>query len=261
MNSGSVTITVATLNLRNTADRWPERERLVIDQLLALHPDVIGLQEVRRTARQGLAIARALNARLERGSAPYTLVMRHKTGLRRFWEGIAVLSRLPVLDDEWLDLRGGSRVAQRAALALPGGEVLHFYNTHLPHAARAELLRAEQVGRLLGWMEEWAGQPQVLVGDFNAGPRSPEIGVLRPRLRSAYAVVHGAEPERTFPTPLRPTVARPAVLDFIFVNDLVGVHDARLAFDQPSAEDGGLMASDHYGLAARISILGSAGSS
>ena len=36
---------VATLNLRNIADRWPERIPLLIADMAALQPDMIGLQE------------------------------------------------------------------------------------------------------------------------------------------------------------------------------------------------------------------------
>ena len=36
---------VATLNLRNIADRWPERIPLLLSDMAALQPDLIGLQE------------------------------------------------------------------------------------------------------------------------------------------------------------------------------------------------------------------------
>ena len=36
---------VATLNLRNIADRWPERLPLLLADMAALQPDLIGLQE------------------------------------------------------------------------------------------------------------------------------------------------------------------------------------------------------------------------
>ena len=37
---------VATLNIRNLADRWNERLPLLLRDFAALQPDVIGLQEV-----------------------------------------------------------------------------------------------------------------------------------------------------------------------------------------------------------------------
>ncbi|HEY8489599.1 MAG TPA: hypothetical protein VIO14_01270, partial [Dehalococcoidia bacterium] len=75
------------------------------------------------------------------------------------------------------------------------------------------------------------------------------------RLRSAYAAVHGREPPATFPTPLsREWGEFSVVIDYIFVNDLVTVHDAWVAFDRVSAEDPRLAPSDHYGLAATVSV-------
>src|SRR5258708_1196095 len=43
--AGGAPLHVATLNLRNIADRWPERIPLLIADMAALQPDLIGLQE------------------------------------------------------------------------------------------------------------------------------------------------------------------------------------------------------------------------
>ena len=62
---------VATLNLRNIADRWPERIPLLLGDMAALQPDLIGLQECVFAVEQDpsgsarartLAYARALGA-------------------------------------------------------------------------------------------------------------------------------------------------------------------------------------------------------
>jgi len=44
------------------------------------------------------------------------------------------------------------------------------------------------------------------------------------------------------------------VLDYIFVSDGVEVHDARVVFDQVDPVDEHLVASDHFGLAATVSV-------
>ena len=57
------------------------------------------------------------------------------------------------------------------------------------------------------------------------------------------------------PTPLRTTGAGPgAVIDYIFVNRLIEVHDAWVSFDRLDPQDTRLCASDHFGLAARVSL-------
>jgi endonuclease/exonuclease/phosphatase family metal-dependent hydrolase len=241
--AGSAVVVVATLNVRHTADRWRERAPLLVEQLVALDPDVIGLQEVRRFPDQARWIAREAGRR--RPTAPgWDVLAAPKSGARWFWEGLAVLSRPPVTSGARLRLGEQSRVAQRVTVVLADGRALDVYNVHLADGA-AEL-RTAQVRRLLAWMDQRPGLPQVLVGDFNSRPRSAPLQLVTARLRSAYALVHGSEPSRT--------VHSGGVLDYIFVNDRVVVHDAWVAFDMPSTEDRALLPSDHLGLAAALSL-------
>lgn len=247
---------MATLNLRNTSDRWKERAPLLMEQLIELRPDVIGLQEIRVPADQGHWIVERANERLREGDE-YRLFQTNKTGLSGMTEGIGIMTCLPMDAEESLDLQGGSRVAQRAHLALPSGGGLWFYNTHLHHERDAHDLRESQARLILEWMTAHGRAPQVLVGDMNAQPDSPAIRLLRTRLRSAYDVVHGREPDQTSPAPLSEHWGkRSQVIDYIFVNEHVAVHDARLTFDRTDPADPRLSASDHYGLAAEISVSG-----
>ena len=246
--AGPLRIRVGTLNCRNTTDRWRARKPLLVRQLVALQPDVIGLQELRRFPSQARAIARGARA----GDLVLDQFRSYKTGLYGLWEGVAVLSRLPVLDRAKLRLGGQNRVAQRVTVAAGDG-LLELYNTHL--ASEGEEVRTRQAERLLEWMAERSSLPQVLVGDFNARPTAPSIRLLADQLRSAYALVHGQEPEKTVPTPLRVgATGKGSVLDFIFVNPLVDVHDASRTFEEADPADENLVASDHYGLVATISV-------
>jgi len=243
------TVRVATLNCRNTVDRWHLRRTLLVRQLVDLQPDVIGLQEVRTLPDQAAWIAGRA------GSPPYRRYRARKAGLAGLWEGIAVLSRLPVVDTGSLDLGGQRRVAQRLTVSRPEGGVLEVYNAHLVSGDEPE--RHRQAIRLLAWMDEHPGVPQVLVGDFNATPAMASIQLLANRLRSAHVAVHGAEPPRTLPTPLRAGASASGaglVMDYIFVNGMLDVHDARLVFDEVDPRHPGLAASDHYGLTATVSV-------
>ena len=245
---GPLRIRVGTLNCRNTADRWKARKPLLVRQLVALQPDVIGLQELRRLPSQARAIATGARA----GDLVLDQFHSYKTGLYGLWEGIAILSRLPVLERAKLKLGGQNRVAQRVTVAAGDG-LLELYNVHL--ASEGEEVRTRQAQRLLEWMAERSSLPQVLVGDFNARPTAPSIRLLADQLRSAYAMVHGEEPEKTVPTPLRVgATGRGSVLDFIFVNPLVEVHEARRTFEEADPADQHLVASDHYGLLATVSL-------
>jgi endonuclease/exonuclease/phosphatase family metal-dependent hydrolase len=259
MGRDDTAVRVATLNLRNTADRWPARRDLLVRQLVALAPEVIGVQELRMVPDQARWITAEV-ARRSAGRLVYRCHRRPKAGAAGLWEGIGVLSRLPVVSTAWLDLRARAalragwtaqgRVAQRVTVRATGGGTLDVYNAHL--GLGGEALRSAQARRILEWMEGRRPGPAVLLGDLNARPGSPTIELLSGHLRSAHVVVHGCEPPRTVPTPLRAGAAGDgSVLDYVFVNDMVDVADARMAFDEV---DGTLCASDHYGLVVDLSI-------
>lgn len=239
---------VATLNLRNTADRWPARRGLLVRQLVALAPEVLAVQELRVLPDQSRWITGEV-ARASAGRLRYRSYRRPKAGAAGMWEGIGVLSRVPVVSTAWLDLGTDRRVAQRVTVRT-GHRDLDVYNAHL--GLGGEVLRSGQAQRLLDWMDGRRRGPAVLMGDLNARPGSPTIELLSRRLRSAHVAVHGCEPPRTVPTPLRAVAAAGSVLDYVFVNDLVEVDDARLAFDEV---EGSLCASDHYGLLADVAPL------
>ena len=242
---------VATLNLRNTADRWRQRRLLLVRQLVDLSPDIMGVQELRMFPDQASWIVEEV-ARRTGGQLRYRAYRRAKTGLGGLWEGIGVLSRAPVVATAWLDLGADRRVAQRVTVRTPDGGLLDVYNTHL--GLGGEVLRTAQARRILEWMDRRPPVPAVLMGDLNARPGSPTIELLSSRLRSAHLELHGSEPDRTVPTPLR---RRPAsegsVLDYVFVNHLLGVDAARVAFDEADPCDATLCASDHYGLSVTVS--------
>jgi endonuclease/exonuclease/phosphatase family metal-dependent hydrolase len=243
-------VRIATLNLRNTADRWPQRRNLLVRQLVELAPDVMGVQELRMVPDQARWIAREVE-RLSRGHLRYRRYRKAKTGLAGVWEGIGVLTTLPVVATAWLDLGAQARVAQRVTVRMSQGGLLDVYNTHL--GLGGEVLRTAQAQRIVHWMDHRPPLPAVLIGDFNARPGSPTIEFLSRRLRSAHFVVHGHEPTRTVPTPLRRwATGEGSVLDYVFVNDLLEVHDAGIVFDECDPDDPTLVASDHYGLSVTV---------
>jgi len=243
-------VRIATLNVRNTADRWPERRNLLVRQLVELAPEVIGVQELRIVPDQARWIAGEVE-RLSGGRLRYRRYRETKTGLAGLWEGIGVLAAVPVVATAWLDLGAQARVAQRVTVRMPEGGLLDVYNTHL--GLGGEVVRVAQAQRIVDWMDRRPPLPAVLMGDFNARPGSPTIELLSRHLRSAHFAVHGHEPARTVPTPLRlGSTGEGSVLDYVFVNDLLEVHDAWITFDECDPDDPTLAASDHYGLSVTV---------
>jgi endonuclease/exonuclease/phosphatase family metal-dependent hydrolase len=249
MGRDDTAVRVATLNLRNTADRWWARRRLLVGQLVALAPDVIAVQELRMVPDQCRWIVREV-ARASGGQLAFRFHRRPKTGLAGLWEGIGVLSQVPVVSTAWRDLGAQARVVQLVTVRTPEGGELDVYNAHL--GVGGEALRSAQAQRILDWIDDRRPRPAIVLGDLNARPGSPTIELLGSRLRSAHLAHHGCEPARTAPTPLRRHyTGEGAVLDYVLVNDRVVVHDARVAFDET---EGTLYASDHYGLVVDLTV-------
>ena len=242
---------VATLNLRNIADRWPERISLLLADMAALQPDLIGLQECVFAVQQDRLLGAAGEGRYES---------------RRGWAGRpeygnAILGKAPLIlgDGDRLDL-GRNRSVLRVPVSLPGGGSLHFVVTHLHHLVPDEAVREEQAIQLSEWLRP-DSQPLIVVGDFNAEPVEAAYKVMEEAgFRSAFAEANGAEPPVTWPSgiqaPGMDADGDPGCLDYIWVRGDITVESCSLAFDRPAVDDATLFPSDHFGLAARMRIGG-----
>jgi endonuclease/exonuclease/phosphatase family metal-dependent hydrolase len=242
-------LTVATLNIRNIADRWPERIPLLLADMAALQPDLLGLQECVFAVQQDRILGAAGEARYES---------------RRGWAGRpeygnAVLGKAPLQlgDGERLDL-GRNRSALRVPVSGQAGAALHFVVTHLHHLVPDEAVREEQAIQVVEWLRPDPG-PLVVVGDFNAKPQEPAYRVmLDAGFRSAFALANGAEPAATWPSgiqaPGMDTDGEPGCLDYIWVRGGITVEASSLAFDRPAIDDATLYPSDHLGLQARVRV-------
>lgn len=242
---------VATLNLRNIADRWNERLPLLLTDMAALQPDLIGLQECVFAMQQDRILGAAGEGRYES---------------RRGWAnrpeyGNAILGREPLAlgAGDRLELSRG-RSALRVPVSLPSGTRLDFVVTHLHHEVADAQVRAEQAEVVIAWLGAIPG-PLVVVGDFNADPTEPAYRLmLEAGFRSASAEANGAEPPVTWPSgiqaPGMDLDGNPSCLDYIWLRGPITVDSCRLAFDRPAVDDPTLFPSDHFGLSARVRIGG-----
>lgn len=246
-------VTVATLNLFNRMGDWDSRAPLVVDQLEALSPDVIGFQEVDLNLDQGMWISRQINLRLPGDVNHYRIKHAASPGKRASVFGIATLARIPFVEHEVVDLMTFERMAQRMLFDVEGQPFL-FVNLHLHHPPEAVQERAEQIEYLLAWLDRDARSlPTVIAGDFNAYVGEPGVALLKSRYRSAHEAVHGGEPEKTWPTPVNTFDDSPhGTLDYIFVSDHFAIEDAGVTFDVSAEDNSDLYPSDHLGLFARL---------
>jgi endonuclease/exonuclease/phosphatase family metal-dependent hydrolase len=242
---------VATLNIRNLADRWPERLTLLLADMAALQPDLLGLQEVVYVMQQDRLIGAAGEGRYE--------AIRGWAGRPEYGNSLLVRAPLAGRAVDRLDL-GLNRSAIRTVIDLPNGSTVLVVVTHLHHPGAEEDARAEQTTALVDWLAEApTADATIAMGDFNADPGEPTYARMRAAgFRSAYAEANGSDPEVTWPSglqaPALDTDGIPECLDYIWLRGEVRVTTARLAFDRPDPEDPTLYPSDHIGISAMLEI-------
>jgi endonuclease/exonuclease/phosphatase family metal-dependent hydrolase len=241
------TLVIATLNIRNIADRWDERLPLLLADMAALQPDLIGLQECVFAAQQD----RLLGAS---GAGHYEV---HRAWAGRPEYGNSLLVKAPRTGRDAARLELGRN---RSALRVLVGD-LAMVVTHLHHVPADEAAREEQARALVTWLDE-LGDPAggtVVVGDFNAEPVEATYRVMEDGgFRSAMAEANGAEPAVTWPSgiqaPGMDVDGDPGCLDYIWLRGPLSAEASRLAFDRPAATDPTLYPSDHLGLVARVRV-------
>jgi endonuclease/exonuclease/phosphatase family metal-dependent hydrolase len=250
--------TAVTINLRGRTNRWLARRHLVVGQLLDQLPDLVALQEIDLSIGQAGWLVRQVNIRISGdGRRPYRLVQARRSGLRNWFKGVGILTRLPIIYHDSRELGADGRVAIRANLELPAGaagtrrQSLDFVSVQLHHGVGAVEARVEQAMTLVGWINEKRRVPlQVICGDFNETPDGPSIAFMRQSYRSAYAEAWGRDPLATYPTNLiQPQPAGSQCLDYVFLSSAVyRVTKASIFGDRSAPDDDTLYPSEHVGL-------------
>jgi endonuclease/exonuclease/phosphatase family metal-dependent hydrolase len=242
---------VASLNIRNLADRWDERLPLLLADMAALQPSVIGLQEVVYPLQQDRVIGAG-------GAARYAEV-RGWAGRPEYGNSMLIREDLAVDAYERVDL-GLGRSAHRVVVALPRGGRLVVSVTHLHHVVEDAASRDGQATALLAWLDaSLAADGQVVMGDFNAEPREPTYArMVAAGFRSAHAEANGEEPPVTWPSglqaPAMDTDGDPGCLDYIWLRGSARAVSARVAWDRPAVGDPTLYPSDHFGIVAEVEV-------
>ncbi len=220
----------------------------IADVIAAYEPDVVALQELDvgrvRTGSvdQAHAIAQALGMHVHFHASMRVLEEEY---------GNAILTHRPskLIKAEALpSLAGKPRLEPRGALWASinlGGTNVQIINTHLG-LRRHE--RLAQVSALLG--PHWLGhhacrEPVILVGDFNATPRSRAYRRLTAHLWDAQALAKLPKPKATFPSRL-PLLR----IDHVFVSRSIAIQRVETV-RTPLAR----MASDHLPLLVEFQIV------
>jgi len=187
--------------------------RRIAEVVAQARPDVVAFQEIDvGSARTGGVDQAHLLAHQLGMNVHFQPVRRAREG----WSGIAVLTRSPARLAR-AGLLPAQRLVPRGALWVVvdvNGVGVHVINTHLSLISRE---RVRQVAALLG--PDWLGhidcrEPKILLGDFNAVPRSVAYRAVARTLSDAQRLLEPRRrPKPTFPAPL-PTLR----LDHVFVS-------------------------------------------
>jgi len=252
---------VATLNIWHDSGPWPQRRELILDELMRLKPDLVGLQEV-LDQPGGPNQAEELAVPLGYEVA-YAAASRRSDGV---WQGNALLSRRPVRRSETIALPAEGVEPRALLLTLvdtADGE-LPVCVTHLAWEHAHAAVRTRQVEAALGAIDEAVAElpealPAVLMGDFNAAPGAGELSALQDGWVDAWLIGgHGPgatfDPENDYARAWDEPAER---IDYVFVEDdpraLVG--RAEIVFAAPTVIEGDrIWPSDHYGVLCQLEL-------
>jgi endonuclease/exonuclease/phosphatase (EEP) superfamily protein YafD len=99
---------------------------------------------------------------------------QHELVPREGFFGIAILSRLPILDWRSIDLLGAPALSARLGLA--SGRAVHIVGVHLrPPVSKALAAKRNAQLEQLGNLIEPDTEPLIVAGDFNMAPYSPVL--------------------------------------------------------------------------------------
>jgi endonuclease/exonuclease/phosphatase family metal-dependent hydrolase len=269
---------LVTINILKDLAYWQSRSVLLIEQLSALEPDLIAMQEVSLMGKSSNAqwLCEKLNQCRENPerSEPYQVSLCQRTGVFSHKEGIAVLSRLPIKRHLSLDLLTQNRIAQVIEARVDGSDLI-LVNGHFYWQPGVSNGRQRQIDLLLDFLDtQPVDQPVVVCGDFNGLPGTPAIECMRQYFDSAHNIVNKQEPEYTCPTPLphskrvqarnlimwmlrmrpNPYANWRGTLDYIFVDPRLQTLACKIVLNVPDRANPTIYPSDHFGLWAQIKV-------
>jgi len=273
---------VVSFNIWNKSGPWPERLAMIRDELRALAPDLIGLQEVMRLVKPGVpaSLSNDQAAEIADGlglNIAYAGAQDYGKGLVM---GNALLTPHPIIESERFVLpgleSGETRSLLHALVDSPWGR-LPVFVTHFNwkfHQGNIRLRQAAFVAQMVGELAPADDDhlPPILMGDFNAEPDADEIRFLRGlhcfegrSVHFADAWVYGGDggPGVTY-DPQNDYAAKnrepPRRIDYIFVRGpdhrLRGEPMlTRVVFTSAThGPDGRIFPSDHYGVYSEICL-------
>lgn len=242
------TLRVATYNVHGCVGIDRQRSEARIAEVIAgMSADLVGLQELDSSRPRSAGVDQAALLAGQLGwKHCFHPAMRHADEQY----GNAILSRFPLTIRRAAELPGVApwycrekRVAIWAEAETHFGPV-HIMNTHFGLSRSERLLQAQLLAGAEWLGSIGAGEPVVLLGDFNSLPGSRSHRLLCDSLRDTRALASERRAFRTFPTRFA-TLA----VDHIFISrefELASLSVYRTPLSR--------IASDHYPLIAQLAL-------
>jgi endonuclease/exonuclease/phosphatase family metal-dependent hydrolase len=252
-------IRLVTFNMEQDHKRWETRRELIAEQLVALKPDVLALNEVcvpLQTARWVQRVAK------DRMGIEYALVQQTKVNSLAGTEAEALLTRFALMETGNLDYQARDMVALVARILVDGAPV-DVYVTHLYMSRGDDSLRLYQVQQLLAWIDSRKDvTARIVCGDFNATLDKSSAALMATRFRHTQAAPTAftplAERDGTISHPYWPRMDR--CIDYIWVSEDVTILESGVCLDKASPGDASLWPSDHVAVWADLEFANSSSS-
>lgn len=253
---------IATLNIRNTTDRYDERCELMMEEIKKINADILGLQEVCWNQIPLLYNGFGNTGIICQSPCRDPILSRTKHDYRVDGDMLLIknngnVNKIVVESQEVLVL-SFERVVQKVILSIRTTTKRYrvcVANTHLHDGISREdiLERERQCEVMIEWLHRDNYDGYVVMGDFNADHNDIIYHYMENSgYTSGYKSIHGSEPERTFPSGIQaPTMdigPEFGCIDYIWFKGCIHPRNSSLWANNSSPSDDTIYPSDHYGI-------------
>jgi endonuclease/exonuclease/phosphatase family metal-dependent hydrolase len=261
---GGDTLKVMTYNIQGMKPGTEPEERIIhiIDKLIQIDPDIIGVQEINESLNGGGAdnqakvIADSLSAYFGINYNYYTS-FTHLSWNNQFREFVGIITKHNVEEEGFYQLVTGvfPRKVVWNKIDTPIGTI-NFFNTHL--SFNSSSVRIQQVQQIIQYIENTENNhpaiASILTGDFNDPPNAASIQLLTNTSSDtfyvdSYKYVNPGSPGYTMPANA-PTTR----IDYVFMKSIGSLvpFESDVVMNQPY--NGTNYCSDHLGVLTSFDI-------
>jgi endonuclease/exonuclease/phosphatase family metal-dependent hydrolase len=254
---GGDSLKIMTYNLQGMKPGTEPEVRFIhiIDKIIEIDPDIIGLQEINESLNGGGADNQAkviADSLSEHFGIPYYYYneFTHLSWNNQFREFVGIMTKYPVEERGFAQLVAGTfpRKVVWNKINTPLGTI-NFFNTHL--SFNSSSVRVQQVQQIISYINviefNHPAIAIILTGDFNDTPNTTSIQQLTSTgtdtfYVSTYAYVNPGDPGFTVASNI-PT----SKIDYVFIKNTASIEpfESAVVMNQPYS---GNFCSDHLGV-------------